>query len=79
MGYDLIIPFERIPQKVSFAKCHNGTYHGMTKQWLQEYLDEFNFRFNRKLFRELNGKVDFIYKMGNPTVDSSIALKNICF
>lgn len=30
----------------------NGTYHGVTKQRLQEYLDEFDFRFNRKLFHE---------------------------
>lgn len=30
----------------------NGTYHGVTKARLQEYLDEFAFRFNRKSFRE---------------------------
>lgn len=30
----------------------NGTYHGVTKDRMQEYLDEFCFRFNRKMFRE---------------------------
>ena len=30
----------------------NGTYHGVTKEHLQEYLDEFVFRFNRRNFRE---------------------------
>ena len=30
----------------------NGTYHGVTKKRMQEYLDEFCFRFNRKLFHE---------------------------
>ena len=30
----------------------NGTYHGVTKKRLQEYLDEFCFRFNRRSSRE---------------------------
>lgn len=29
-----------------------GTYHGVTKEHLQEYLDEFNFRYNRRNFGE---------------------------
>lgn len=30
----------------------NGTYHGVTKEHLQEYLDEFDFRYNRRKFGE---------------------------
>lgn len=30
----------------------NGTYHGVTKAHLQEYLDEFDFRYNRRKFGE---------------------------
>lgn len=30
----------------------NGTYHGVTKEYLQEYLDEFVFRFNRRNYNE---------------------------
>ena len=28
----------------------DGTYHGVTKQYLQEYLDEYSFRYNRRRF-----------------------------
>lgn len=30
----------------------NGTYHGVTKAHLQEYLNEFDFRYNRRKFGE---------------------------
>ncbi len=47
----------------NLKKFLNGTYHGDSHQYLQEYLDEFCYRFNRRYwefelpFRLLNTSV----------------------
>ena len=47
---DMLVHLHRI---ISNLKAFiNGIYHGVTKEHLQEYLDEFCFRFNRRFFAE---------------------------
>lgn len=36
----------------NFKKFLNGTYHGVTRRYLQEYLDEFCYRFNRRFWEQ---------------------------
>lgn len=50
----------------NLKKFLNGTYHGVSPQYLQEYLDEFCYRFNRRYwefelpFRLLNASVSHV-------------------
>jgi transposase-like protein len=59
-SYDIEVePFHWIHTIISNAKAFiQGTYHGVSKKYLQPYLDEFCYRFNRKFFeRELFGRL----------------------
>lgn len=47
---DMLVHLHRII--LNLKAFINGTYHGVTKKHLQEYLDEFCFRFNRRGFAE---------------------------
>jgi transposase-like protein len=59
-SYDIEVePFHWIHTIISNAKAFiQGTYHGVSKKYLQPYLDEFCYRFNRRFFeRELFGRL----------------------
>jgi transposase-like protein len=59
-SYDISVePFHWIHTIISNAKAFiQGTYHGISKKYLQSYLDEFCYRFNRRFFeKELFGRL----------------------
>lgn len=31
-----------------------GTFHGVSRKYLQEYLDEYRYRFNRRFFEKID-------------------------
>ena len=55
MHYDIFSPDKDMLQHLHTAISNmkaflNGAYHDVTKAHLQKYLDEFNFRYNRRKF-----------------------------